>query len=105
MLQSGCDSAVEPVLATHFARVRCWKVVQDSYQRLPPIAHGLASVSVIAKGAMRADALATALLVLGPERGVALADRQGVAAHFITRDNNGGLHDHASAAFDRRRAA
>ncbi len=63
-----------------------------------PVAHGLASVSVIAADAMRADALATALLVLGPERGMALAERLDLAAHFITRDPGGKLRDQASPA-------
>jgi FAD:protein FMN transferase len=62
-------------------------------------------VSVIAENAMRADALATALLVLGLDRGMALAERLELAAYFITRDDQGGLHDHGSAAFERRRAA
>jgi FAD:protein FMN transferase len=70
-----------------------------------PIAHGLAAVSVIAENAMRADALATALLVLGLDRGMALAERLELAAYFITRDDKGALHDHGSAAFERRLAA
>lgn len=67
-----------------------------------PINHGLASVSVVAETAMRADALATALLVLGVERGMALADRLDLAAHFIARDGDDSLHDHRSAALERR---
>jgi thiamine biosynthesis lipoprotein len=67
-----------------------------------PIANGLASVSVIAADAMRADALATALLVMGPERGLALADQIGLAAHFIARDRDGSLRDQQSAALRRR---
>jgi len=53
-----------------------------------PIAHGLASVTVVAESAMRADALATALLVLGPRDGLALARRERVAALFITREGD-----------------
>jgi thiamine biosynthesis lipoprotein len=48
-----------------------------------PVGHRLASVTVLADAAMDADAWATALLVLGPERGMALADAQGIAALFI----------------------
>jgi FAD:protein FMN transferase len=70
-----------------------------------PITHGLASVSVVAGDAMRADALATALLVLGLERGMALAEAAGLAAHFITRSASGGLADHSSSAFAARAAA
>jgi thiamine biosynthesis lipoprotein len=50
-----------------------------------PVGHGLASVTVIAPTAMRADALSTALMVLGPEAGLELARREGVAAFFIAR--------------------
>lgn len=51
-----------------------------------PIAHTLASVSVIANSAAEADAWATALNVLGPEQGLRLANQQGLAAFFIVRD-------------------
>lgn len=40
-----------------------------------PVAHALASVSVLHQDCGHADALATALLVLGPERGRAVAER------------------------------
>ena len=65
-----------------------------------PIAHGLASVTVVADDCMRADALATALIVLGPQAGWALAQRQGLAAYFIVRDSGGRLHDRATEEFD-----
>ena len=51
-----------------------------------PISHRLASVSVIDEQCMWADGLATALMVLGPEKGLELADREGIAALFLTRD-------------------
>jgi thiamine biosynthesis lipoprotein len=63
-----------------------------------PIVHGLASVSVVAGSCMQADALATALNVLGLERGMALAQREGIAAHFIVRRPGGVLQDHSSQA-------
>jgi thiamine biosynthesis lipoprotein len=50
-----------------------------------PIAHDLASVSVIHASCMTADALATALEVLGPDDGIDLAERQDVAAYFLVR--------------------
>ena len=50
-----------------------------------PIAHDLASVSVIHSSCMTADALATALEVLGPEEGFALAQRQQIPALFLVR--------------------
>jgi thiamine biosynthesis lipoprotein len=59
-----------------------------------PIDHGLASVSVVAGSAMRADALATALMVLGPGAGVRLALRKNIAALFVVREGErlGELH-------------
>jgi thiamine biosynthesis lipoprotein len=51
-----------------------------------PIDHDLASVSVVAETAMRADALSTALMVLGPEAGPRLALRENIAALFIVRE-------------------
>jgi thiamine biosynthesis lipoprotein len=50
-----------------------------------PIAHGLASVSVITSSAMRADALATAIMVMGPEQGYRLAAREALAVQLIIR--------------------
>lgn len=54
-----------------------------------PIEHSLASVTVIDRQAIRADSLSTALMVLGPEKGLALADSMGVAAYFIVRNKEG----------------
>ena len=50
-----------------------------------PITHSVASVSVVAPLCVRADAYATALLVLGPE-GFDLAEELGLAAYFLQRD-------------------
>ena len=63
------------------------------------IDHGAASVSVVADDCMTADVWATALLVLGPEEGLALAEFEGLAALFLVRE---GEHDHVevmSSAF------
>ncbi len=54
-----------------------------------PVFHDLASVTVLASSAMWADGLATALNVLGPEEGLALAERQGLAAVFLIRRADG----------------
>ena len=54
-----------------------------------PIQHNLASVTVIAKTCAQADAWATALLVLGPEEGLAVAQREGLAAFFLVRGAQG----------------
>lgn len=51
-----------------------------------PITHKLVSVTVITRLAATADALATALAVLGPERGYALALQQQLAVIFIVQN-------------------
>ena len=64
-----------------------------------PVMHALASVTVLDESTARADAWATALLVLGPERGYALAQRLGLAALLIERDGDA-LVGRATDAFD-----
>lgn len=64
-----------------------------------PIAHRLCSVTVVADDCMQADGLATALIVLGPDRGFELAERSGVAAQFIERAAPGRYSDHMTSAF------
>jgi thiamine biosynthesis lipoprotein len=54
-----------------------------------PVEHRLASVSVLTENCMRADALATLLMVLGPEDGFRWAIERKIAAVFIVRDGNG----------------
>jgi thiamine biosynthesis lipoprotein len=54
-----------------------------------PVTHDLATVTVRADHCMRADSLATALLVLGPERGYDWAEQHGVAAMFLSRSDDG----------------
>ncbi|MFZ4878311.1 FAD:protein FMN transferase [Janthinobacterium sp. Mn2066] len=53
-----------------------------------PISNQLASVTVIHAECMAADVWSTALTVLGPEAGLALAEEQGLAARFLQRDGN-----------------
>ena len=69
-----------------------------------PAQGALASVSVLAPTGCRADALATALTVLGPQDGPALARQMGIAALFLTRTEVGfdeimtaGFADHVLA--------
>jgi thiamine biosynthesis lipoprotein len=64
-----------------------------------PIRHSLCSVTVVADDCMRADALATALIVLGADRGRALAERSSVAAQFIERLPDGSFKDSMTPAF------
>lgn len=65
-----------------------------------PVEHQLVSVTVLAEAAMLADAWATALLVLGPERGARLADSEGLAAALIRQDGDGFVLE-TTPAFDR----
>lgn len=63
-----------------------------------PVENAVASVSVIAPRAMAADALATALMVMGPERGLGFAEERGIPAFFLLREA-GGLAERANATF------
>ena len=55
-------------------------------RRGAPLDNDLASVTVLAPTAMAADAWATALMVLGRERGLTLARSLGLRAVFVTND-------------------
>ncbi|WP_422054583.1 FAD:protein FMN transferase [Shimia sp.] len=58
-----------------------------------PVTHPTASVTVLTQNAMLADAWATALLVLGKDRGMEIAERQNLAALFIDREvTSGKMH-------------
>ena len=54
-----------------------------------PVAHRLASVTVVADQALYADAYATALIVMGETAGMDFAERRGLAALFIVRTASG----------------
>ncbi|MFN3932152.1 MAG: FAD:protein FMN transferase [Brevundimonas sp.] len=54
-----------------------------------PVANGVASVTVLAETAMYADAMSTALTVMGPEEGPAFAEAVGIAAAFVVRGETG----------------
>ncbi len=54
-----------------------------------PITNRLASVTVVAPDCMSADGWATALMVLGEQKGLALAQAQGLAAYFIFHGEQG----------------
>lgn len=54
-------------------------------RRGAPVRNDLASVTVLARDCMSADAWATALLVAGPGEGLALAQRFGLEALFLLR--------------------
>jgi len=65
-----------------------------------PVTHIGTAVSVVARSCMEADAWATALSVLGLERGFALAQRDDVAALFVWR-TEAGFSSQATDAFTR----
>jgi len=54
-----------------------------------PVSHDLAAVTVIDVNTMSADALATALMVMGPGAGLAFAEQRDTAALFIIRGGSG----------------
>ncbi|WP_066518253.1 FAD:protein FMN transferase [Sphingobium cloacae] len=53
-----------------------------------PIAHDVAAVTVLHESAMLADAWATAVTVLGHDRGMALATRHGLAIRLVRREGD-----------------
>jgi thiamine biosynthesis lipoprotein len=69
-----------------------------------PVKHDLASVCVVDKSTARADAYSTAMMVLGPREGMALATRLGLAVLFIERRTGGdGFTSQATPEFQRLR--
>ena len=62
-----------------------------------PIRHGLASVTVLHRDCMAADAWSTALGVMGAEQGLAYANEHELAALFINRRADG-FEEHLSAS-------
>lgn len=62
-----------------------------------PVDNNLASVSVLHAECMAADALSTALTVLGPEDGLAFAEARQLAARFLLREAGAIRELHTSA--------
>ena len=58
-------------------------------RRGAPVRNEVASVTVLARQCMHADAWATALLVAGPGEGLALAQRMGLEVLWMLRRGNG----------------
>lgn len=65
-----------------------------------PVDNHLVSVTVLADTSMRADAWATAFQVLGPERGMAVAERLGLPVLFII-ERDGKFEERVCCAFQR----
>ena len=63
-----------------------------------PIHHDLSAVTVLHPSTAYADAIATALLVLGPDEGLALANEQGISAYFAV-STSAGIEFRSSDAF------
>ncbi len=63
-----------------------------------PVKNGTSSVTVLAESCMLADAWTTALLVLGHERGLAVAEAQGLPALFIV-SQDGIVNEYTSSHF------
>jgi thiamine biosynthesis lipoprotein len=63
-----------------------------------PINHHLVSVTVISPQCMTADGLSTGLNVLGPDRGMALANLMGIPVFMIVKTTNG-FEERYSEAF------
>lgn len=69
-----------------------------------PVNHTLAAVTVADSSTLRADGLSTLLMVLGPEAGIDYAERNAIAAFFVTREGKGFV-THTTAEFERLFAA
>lgn len=64
-----------------------------------PILHPTVSATVLTENAMLADAWATAMLVLGRERGLEIAEDRGLAVVFIDREPGRGFTTTASSRY------
>lgn len=65
-----------------------------------PVGNIVVSASVIADTCTFADGLATALVVMGPERGIALVEQlDSVECFMVSQTPDGALVDHASSGF------
>jgi thiamine biosynthesis lipoprotein len=53
-----------------------------------PITHKLASVTVLRPTSMEADAIATVLMVMGPEKGYQFVEENKIAAFFVIKSDN-----------------
>jgi thiamine biosynthesis lipoprotein len=67
-----------------------------------PVDNHLVSVTVLADTSMRADAWATAFQVLGPERGIAIAERLNLPVLFVI-ERDGQFEEQVCCAFERYR--
>ncbi len=71
------------------------------YQTYQPTRSDIVSLSVIADNCMTADGLATALLVLGKDNALKLAEKENLAVYIITINENGQFKPHLSTFFQK----
>lgn len=97
----------DEALATSGDRVNSYSLAGRRYGHImdpglrAPAQSALASVSVFAPTGMMADALATALFVLGPQVGASFASAANIPALFLQREGSG-FHEITTGAFDAR---
>ena len=65
-----------------------------------PITHGLASVTVVAKTCMEADAWATALSVIGPSEALVMAEKETLHTLLIRRTEEGSFASDATGVLE-----
>ncbi|ATY32517.1 FAD:protein FMN transferase [Sphingomonas psychrotolerans] len=63
-----------------------------------PLDNGVASTTILHPQCVLADAWATALTVLGPDQGLSVAEREGLAMHMVVRGESG-CREYLSSAF------
>lgn len=64
-----------------------------------PVENGPTSVTVVAETATQADAWATTLMVLGEKEGIAFAEKRGIAALLLIRNENATIVERRSQLF------
>ena len=64
-----------------------------------PVEHSLASVTILDESCARADALATAMLVMGMDKAKEFSELNDIKAYLIVRDQEGEFIEHLSPAF------
>ena len=69
---------------------------------LKPVAHNMASISIIAPTVMEADAWATALNVMGEEEALRLAEAHDLGLFMLLREEDGTFRSRSNAAFAER---
>ncbi|MGF6495865.1 thiamine biosynthesis lipoprotein [Luteibacter sp. 621] len=64
-----------------------------------PVAHTVASVSIVGDDCMHADSLGTTMTVLGPDEGMAYAKQHDIAVLFVLYRGDGTFEERTSPAF------